>query len=109
MGQFVDAEIEGELLKNVYKIPRAAIRENSHILIIDAENRLNRRVIDILWSDPHHVVVDGGIEPGELLCVTPLAHVADLTKVQPRIDNENTLSATGGNEGNTSTREISNE
>jgi RND family efflux transporter MFP subunit len=48
VGQFVTAEISGRDAKNVFVLPRSAVRSNNRILVVDADNKLRFREIDTL-------------------------------------------------------------
>jgi hypothetical protein len=64
------------------------VREGREVLIIDAENRVQRREIESIWSDERQVVARENLKPGELLCTTPLLFAADGVQVVPRIEGE---------------------
>ncbi len=87
VGQFVEAEIEGNVLKDVFVLPRAAQREGAHVLIVDVEQRLQRRAVDVIWSDTENVVVRDGLKEGELLCVTPVSYAVSGAPVSVSILN----------------------
>lgn len=77
MGQFVRAEIGGRLLANVLSIPRPLVREDRYILLVDAESRLQRRDIEILWREPERVLARATLNPGDKLCTTPVAYAVN--------------------------------
>lgn len=84
VGQWVQARIEGRMLKNVFLIPRSAIREGTEVLTVNAESRLVRRQIQPIYSDGAHVIVSaaGELKPNEQLCLTSLAFAVDNAKVK---------------------------
>jgi len=84
VGQFVSAEIQGELLTNVFVIPRPAVRSGGEVLIVDEQNRIHRRWVEEVRRDKTHVVVREGLMEGEALCTTPLIFAADGAEVMPR-------------------------
>ncbi|MFK8082752.1 MAG: efflux RND transporter periplasmic adaptor subunit [Granulosicoccus sp.] len=86
VGQFVQALIEGQVLEDVYVIPRAALREEREVLIVDSNNEIQRRQVNIVWSDDRVAAVDQGLEEGDVLVTTPMSTVADGTPVRPTID-----------------------
>ena len=88
VGMFVKAEIEGKTMKDVFVVPRSALREGRDLLLIDKENRLSRRTVDILWSDRQNIVVGDSLKNGDLLCLTPLPFAADGAGVKPHIQGE---------------------
>jgi multidrug efflux system membrane fusion protein len=70
VGSFVQAEITGKTLEDVYVIPRKLLRENAFLLMVDKENYLERKTVDIAWETDDIVVVNGGLEAGDKLCLT---------------------------------------
>ncbi len=89
IGLFTDALIEGRTLDDVFVLPRSAVRAGEEVIVIDGENRIQRRQIQTLWSSRDHIVIpvkDGGLAPGEIVCLTPLAFPADGARVLPTID-----------------------
>lgn len=71
-GTFVEAEIPATIGHQVVGVPRYAIRGDSQLMTVDAENRLRLRDITIVRSDREHAFIDGGIEPGERVIVSTL-------------------------------------
>ncbi len=72
VGQFVEAAIEGRLLRDVIVLPRAAIRLGGAVDVVDADERISRRDVEVIWRDPTHVVVGEGLSEGELVSLTPI-------------------------------------
>jgi len=70
VGSFVEAKIEGKTLEGVYVIPRVLLRENEYVLLVDKQNYLERKSVDIAWETDDVIVVSGGLEPGDKLCLT---------------------------------------
>lgn len=73
IGEYVRVEIEGEQLRDIYRIPRAALHNDSQVWIVDAESRLAIRPVKTVWRDEESVVVQDGFMPGEQLVVSGLA------------------------------------
>ena len=86
VGMYVEAEITGNLLKDVYVIPRSALRPNDEVLIVDDKNRLHRKRVEIDWRDEDNVVVSKGLATGTVLCLTSLPFAAENALVVPNID-----------------------
>jgi RND family efflux transporter MFP subunit len=86
IGQFVEAEIEGQLLENAFVLPRSALREAAEVLVIDAESRLQRRPVTVAWTDGENAVITAGLEPADVVNITPLAVAANGTLVAATID-----------------------
>lgn len=94
VGQFVEAQILGHMLDDVFVLPRSSVSQDQRILLIE-DGVLQARAIEPLWSDRQSVVVDRlqGIEAGALLNLTPLGASANGARVKPLVGN-------GGNGGN---------
>ncbi|HHH31778.1 MAG TPA: HlyD family efflux transporter periplasmic adaptor subunit [Polyangiaceae bacterium] len=84
LGSFVRAEIAGVELQGVAEIPRLALRENDRIFVLDAEDKLDIRPIDVVWGDDDTVVIDGKVKNGERLILTALA--APVQGMKLRVD-----------------------
>lgn len=81
-GLFVNAEILGHTLTNVYEIPRDAVRGRDRLLIVDPENRLRFRTVDIVRAERGRVVIEKGLDPGERICLSPLEAPVDGMQVR---------------------------
>jgi RND family efflux transporter MFP subunit len=88
MGLFVEAEIAGRLAEDVIVLPRSAVRDGGRVLVVDDESRLRFRTIDILRTHKDEVVVEDGLESGELVCVSPLESVVDGMAVRTLLETE---------------------
>ncbi len=87
VGQFVEALIEGIVLRDVFVIPVAALRDLNSVFCIDESNRLVRKTVDVLWTDPEEVVVTG-LGNGDAVLLTPLTAATSGTQVQPRFSGD---------------------
>ncbi len=83
VGLFVKARIMGRQANEVVKLPRAALRNQSQVLIVDADNRLRFRDVQIMRFENDDVIVNAGIENGEIINVSPIQTVVDGMKVNP--------------------------
>ncbi len=88
IGQFVQAEVAGKTLENVFVIPRSALREDREVLIVDQLNTLQTREVSIVWKDAEVAVIDKGLEEGEVISLTALGSVTNGTRVRATIDGE---------------------
>jgi RND family efflux transporter MFP subunit len=82
VGMFVKAEISGRLLEDIVVLPRSALRGRDQVVVVDAENRLRLRRIEILRKERETVVIAGGLAPGELVCTSPLETVDEGSEVK---------------------------
>lgn len=86
VGQFVSAEVEGELLERVIVVPSTVLTADDQIFIY-REGAVYRRDIKILWQDEKNTVIDpAGSSPelveGEQLVTSRLTFVADGAKAR---------------------------
>ena len=81
VGAFVAAEIEGQYLNDIVRLPRAALRPNSQVLIIDGDNRLRFRAVNVLRLENDFVIIDSGLESGEVVNLSPIQTVVDGMRV----------------------------
>lgn len=79
---FVDAEIAGRAVESAVVLPRAALRDATHVLVVDAENRLQHREVEVLRASQDEVVIEAGLAAGERVCISPLDTVVDGMRVR---------------------------
>jgi RND family efflux transporter MFP subunit len=76
VGLFVEAEIEGRTARDSILLPRSALRDEedgqAQVLVVDAENRLRFRPVEVLRLDHDQVLLGQGLEAGERVCISPL-------------------------------------
>ncbi len=72
VGLFVHASVPGRTLEDVAELPRTALRDGNEVMVVDDEGRLRFRRVEIVRGTAETVVVAGGVESGERLCVTRL-------------------------------------
>lgn len=77
VGLFVEAEIQGRNIDNVFRLPRSALRNESDVLIVDADSRLRRRRVDVLRTDFESVFISGGLSAGDRICISPVEAFVD--------------------------------
>jgi RND family efflux transporter MFP subunit len=76
VGLFVEAEIQGRRVENVFVLPRTALRTdagNDLVYVVDAGDRLRFKVVDVLRAERDDVVIGSGLRPGDRVCVSPMA------------------------------------
>jgi RND family efflux transporter MFP subunit len=82
VGLFVQAEIQGDLVDDIIRLPRSAIRDKDQVLVVDADSRLRFRQVTVLRIEDDEVLISSGLEQGESICVSPLQTVVDGMHVQ---------------------------
>jgi RND family efflux transporter MFP subunit len=77
VGLFVTAEIAGRQVDNVVALPRSSLRADNQVMVIDPDNRLNFRKVDVLRLTDNEVLVSGGLDDGERVSISPLQFVVE--------------------------------
>jgi len=83
IGLFVRAEIEGLLVKDVTIVPRSALRDDRQLMVVDGDDRLRLRDVDVLRIDREEVLIRTQLRPGERVCVSPIQVVVEGMRVRP--------------------------
>ncbi len=83
IGLFVRAEIQGKQVDDLIALPRSVIRNNNQVLVVDAENKMYFRDVEIFRLEEERVLISGGLLPGELICISPIQAVVNGMSVQP--------------------------
>ncbi|MGD8808845.1 MAG: efflux RND transporter periplasmic adaptor subunit [Gammaproteobacteria bacterium] len=83
VGLFVQAEIEGIAEDNIVVLPREALRDGNKVLVVDTENRLHFRDVEILRVYRDDAYISGGLKAGERVNLSPLQTVVEGMRVQP--------------------------
>jgi RND family efflux transporter MFP subunit len=74
VGLFIDAKIEGKRLPAAIKIPRQALRQDNTVYIVDKENRLRFKTVDVYKTDTEWAIITDGLEDGDRICLTALEY-----------------------------------
>ncbi len=81
-GLFVRAEIMGRKLDDVYVLPTIALREQNRVFVVDAEQNLRFRPVDVLRRGSKETIVSGGLAAGDEVVISPIRAVTDGMRVQ---------------------------
>ena len=82
VGLFVNAEILGRQVDNVIVLTRAAMRGKDQVLVVDGDNRLRFRTVEVLRPNRDTVIIGSGLKTGEQVCVSPLEAAVDGMRVR---------------------------
>jgi RND family efflux transporter MFP subunit len=81
VGLYVQASVHGRQVDNIIALPRDVIRGNNRVLVVDTENRLWYREVDIMRLENDRVLIQGGLQDGERICLSPIQAVIDGMRV----------------------------
>ena len=69
-GLFVQAEIDGLERQGLFVLPAGAVNSTDEALLVDANDRLHIRRLDILRHEPERALVKGGLKAGDRVIVS---------------------------------------
>jgi len=81
IGQYIEAELLGKSNKDVFVIPRSAVHGENLVMLIDKDNRIQRRTITPLAEQDNVVIVREGLARGDRLCISYIPFGANNTLV----------------------------
>jgi RND family efflux transporter MFP subunit len=82
VGLFVRARIDGRQVEDVVALPRSALRRTNEVVVVDAEDRLQLRRVDVLKREADRVLIGRGISRGERVVTSPLPVSLDGMRVE---------------------------
>ena len=83
IGLFVEAQIDGIILKDIFSIPVNAVSENNEVYIVNNDNELVLRQLSILKKYSDFVIVKDGLKAGERIVTSKLSTASNGIKVNP--------------------------
>lgn len=82
IGQFVEANISGRLLNDVFVLPRQAVESDGHVLVVNAQSHIERRAVQVVLRKGEQVIISGGLKAGERISLTPMPFAREGTAVE---------------------------
>ncbi len=83
IGLFVDVDIEGKTLKDIFLVPRSVLRDDSTVWIASDDNRLVVRPVNVLRKERDFILVDKGLHDGDRVILTNITGVAPGMLLRP--------------------------
>lgn len=97
LGAYVHVDIEGTPMQDVCVVPRAALREGDEVWVMDANDQLAVRKVEIVWRREDAVLVRSGIESGDRIVTNRLS--TPIPGMKLRTESTDRAPATGGSQG----------
>jgi RND family efflux transporter MFP subunit len=82
-GLFVSAEIQGRALEGAFVLPGAALRDGDQVLVLDAEDRVRFRDVEVIRRGREEVILGAGLAADDRVVVSPMSAVTDGMAVRP--------------------------
>jgi RND family efflux transporter MFP subunit len=83
VGLFVEAEILGRVIEDIYVIPRSALQANNQVYLVKDDNKLVFRDVDILRMVDEDVYIQGGLNAGDTVCLSTIGNASEGITVRP--------------------------
>lgn len=94
VGTYVELTIAGRTLTEVVELPRKALRDGDKVWVVDGDNRLRSRDVEIAWRERGRVLVREGLSTGDRVVTTKLPMATEGMKVEIATgDSSETLAA----------------
>jgi len=77
LGLFVEANLRGDMLAQVFAIPRSALRDNHTVWLADDGGHLAIRPVEVARRERDQVLVAGGLTAGDRVVLTALSGAAN--------------------------------
>ena len=84
IGLFVEAEINGKQLEDIFMIPNTALTPNDELLVLNQDNALEIRKVKVVTKMKNYILVKEGIKAGERVVISKLSIVTNGMLVNPR-------------------------
>ena len=79
----MSAEIAGVAEQSAFVMPRLALRNKDKVYVINSDNRLEIRTVQVLSTSEERVLVVGGVATGEHVVTSTLPNAVDGMEVEP--------------------------
>ena len=88
VGLFVEAEIFGNWVEDVFIVPRTALQEGGKVYVVADDGRLSFRNVAVLRRTGETLYLQGELESSEVICLSPLANVTEGQRVRTILASE---------------------
>jgi RND family efflux transporter MFP subunit len=73
LGSFVDVMIAAEPIDDAVRLPRVALRNGQHVYVMNDQDLLEIRDVEIAWTEPDAVLVTGGLDISDRIVTSRIA------------------------------------
>ncbi|MCY3640975.1 MAG: efflux RND transporter periplasmic adaptor subunit [Gammaproteobacteria bacterium] len=88
VGLFVEAEIFGNWVEDVFIVPRTALQEGGKVYVVADDGRLSFRNVAVLRRTGETLYLQGELESSEVICLSPLANATEGQRVRTILASE---------------------
>ncbi len=83
MGTFVEAQIQGKTIDQVYPLPRHALRSGNRVAVVDANQRLALKSVEYQFEDQSYYYIDQGLEGVVEIVTSGMGVMVEGMKLKP--------------------------
>jgi RND family efflux transporter MFP subunit len=73
LGSFVDVAVAAQPIDDAIRLPRVALRNGRNVYVMNEQDLLEIRDVQIAWTEPDAVLITGGLEPNERVVISRIA------------------------------------
>jgi RND family efflux transporter MFP subunit len=73
LGSFVDVAIRAESIADAIRLPRMALRNGRNVYVMNEQDQLEIRDVQIAWTEPDTVLITGGLGTNERIVTSRIA------------------------------------
>lgn len=73
LGSYVDVAVEAAPIAEAIRVPRTALRGGRNVYVMNDEDLLEIRTVEVAWTLPDAVLVTGGLNPGDRVVTSRIA------------------------------------
>ena len=70
LGSFVDVAVVATPIENAVRVPRVALHNGRNVYVMNDDDLLEIRTVQIAWTEPDAVLVSDGLEPNERVVIS---------------------------------------
>jgi RND family efflux transporter MFP subunit len=70
LGSFVDVATEAQPIDDAIRVPRIALRNGRNVYVMNDQDLLEIRDVEIAWSEPYSVLVTSGLQANERVVIS---------------------------------------
>ncbi len=85
-GLFVQATIGGRTVRGAFVIPRSSLLAGDRVIVVDADDRLRLRAVEVLRAGREHAILTGGLTRDDRVCVSMLEIATDGMQVRVQVE-----------------------
>jgi RND family efflux transporter MFP subunit len=86
LGSYCTVTLDGLPLEDVIALPRQALRERDRVYLLDDEDRLEIREVQVVWEEAETIWVGEGLTPGDRVVTSHVAAPVPGKKLAPQAE-----------------------